>query len=158
MLVLAALCSSIGMGVRAQEPVWKVGAHPDYHVAMVKQVDDVIVAIYVSKEPAIYASPLILETVLAPCSEEKPLSMHVNEAIFAFGKTSEDRKAEVRLTLESFFESGKKKCILADDIDVRFFRRFDEAYAAADEILVEAGVFPLTDPDADLEERSEDDD
>ncbi|MGE5952312.1 MAG: hypothetical protein ACM308_01635 [Qipengyuania vulgaris] len=136
----------------AQEERWQVGQHPDYHVAMVKQVDDVFVAIYVSKEPSIYMSPVLMETVLAPCGETGPISLHSTEAIMTFGPTAEDRSKEVRDALDDFFERGQSTCDLANDLEERFFNRFEDAYAATDAILVEAGIFPLADPLGETDE------
>lgn len=141
-LICMIICASPAF---AQEERWQVGQHPDYHVAMVKQVDDVFVAIYVSKEPSIYMSPVLMETVLAPCGETGPLSLHGTEAIMTFGPTAEDRSKEVRDALERFFERGQSTCDLASDLEERFFNRFEDAYAATDAILVEAGIFPLDD-------------
>lgn len=141
-----AAASIFAAPVNAQEEKWQVGQHPDYHVAMVKQVDQVLIAIYVTKKPSIYGTPLLMETVLAPCGTKKPISMHGTKALMAFGKTPEQRSREVRDAVESFLEHGKSSCKLANNIEERFFNRFEEAYAATDAILVKAGVFPLSDP------------
>ena len=123
-----------------------MGQHPDYPVAMVKHVDDVTIAIYVSKEPSPFASPIILETMLSPCGEKKPIAMHASQAIIALGTSVEERRQEVREVLDAVFERGRASCKLAADLEERFFRKFEETYAATDAILVEAGIFPLSDP------------
>ncbi len=150
-LLVASLIFAVPAG--AQEEKWQVGQHPDYHVAMVKQVDQVLVAIYVPKKPTMYGTPLLMETVLAPCGEKKPISMHATEALLVFSTTAEERLSEVRDALHTFLEGGKASCKLADNIEERFFHRFDEAYAATDAILVEAGVLPLADPFSEDENR-----
>ena len=137
----------------AQEERWQVGQHPDYHVAMVKQVDDVFVAIYVSREPSIYMSPVLMETVLAPCGETGAVSLHGTEAIMTFGPTAKDRSKEVRDALDQFFERGQSTCDLASNLEERFFNRFEDAYAATDAILVAVGIFPLANPFGETDEE-----
>jgi hypothetical protein len=148
--------SVIAGPANAKDQDWQVATHPDYHVAMIKQVDDVIVAIYASKEPSQFGSPLLMETVLAPCGEKKPLSLHSTQAIFLFGATVQARSKEIGEALESFLEGGQSTCNLAEDIEPRFFVRFEAAYAAADAILVEAGILPLTELSPDSEDTSDD--
>ena len=155
-LLAIGFLSAIAGPAIAKEDDWQVATHADYHVAMVKQVDDVFVAIYASKKPSQFGSPLLMETVLAPCSEKKPLSMHSTQAVFVSGVTVQERSREIRETLESFLEGGKNTCFLAEDIETRFFVRFEAAYAATDAILVEAGVFPLAELSPGSEENSND--
>ena len=150
-IALGILCAAMStVSANAQDEKWHVGQHPDYHVALVKQVDDVFVAIYVSKEPSAYATPLLMETVLAPCGDTGPLSLHSTRALIVLGETVEDRMTEIRAALDQFFERGQSTCDLADDLEERFFVRFEDAYAATDAILVEAGIFPLSDPFGDV--------
>ena len=152
MVFAAFLLSAFALPATAEDEKWHVGQHPDYHVALVKQVDEVFVAIYVSKEPSKYMSPVLMETILAPCGEEKPISLHSTKALMVLGETLEERMKVVRENLESFFERGQGTCNLAADLEQRFFNRFEDAYAATDVILVEAGIFPLSDPFAATEE------
>mgnify|MGYP003638635671 CR=1 FL=1 len=134
--------SIFGSPAIAQEETWQVGRNDEYHVAMVKQVDEVFVAIFVAKKPSIYGSPLLMETMV-PCGDKKPMSFHSTEAVMAFGLTAEERLKQVREALEAFFENSRSTCKLADGIEQQFFKRFEDAYIATDAILVDAGVFPL---------------
>ncbi len=127
----------------AQSDEWFVGSHPDYHAAMVRDLDGVIVAVYVAKEPSIYASPLLMETVAPACDAAQPVEMHGTQAIMAFGSTAEERLAEVRNAVQGFFDRSVESCPVADDFEARFFHRFDDAYLATDALLMEAGIFPL---------------
>ena len=129
----------------AQSDEWFVGSHPEYHAAMVRETDGILVAVYVAKEPSIYASPVLMETIAPACDPERPIEMHSTEAILAFGATAADRLSEVRSAVQSFFDRSVKPCPVADDLEARFFHRFDAAYLATDALLVEAGIFPLGD-------------
>lgn len=155
-LLAMAFLSVIAGPANAKDQDWQVATHPDYHVAMVKQVDDVFVAIYASKKPSQFGSPLLMETVLAPCGEKKPLSLHSTQAIFVSGVTVQARSKEIWEALESFLEGGQSTCNLAEDIEPRFFVRFEAAYAATDAILVEAGILPLTELSPGSEDMSDD--
>lgn len=155
-LLVIGFLSVIAGPANAQDEDWRVATHPDYHVALVKRVDDVFVAIYASKKPSQFGSPLLMETVLAPCGENKPLSLHSTEAIFVSGPTVQERSKEIREAIESFLKGGKSTCNLADDLEQRFFVSFEKAYAATDAILVEAGIFPLMVSSPGSEDMSDD--
>ncbi|MDP4575157.1 hypothetical protein Q9K02_08425 [Qipengyuania sp. G39] len=127
----------------AQSDEWFVGTHPEYHAALVRDVDDVFVAIFVPKEPSIYASPLLMETMAPACDTKQPVGLHATMAIMAFGDSAEERLAEVRRTVQDFYDRSVRSCPPSDDFEVRFFHRFDDAYLATDKLLVEAGIFPL---------------
>ena len=147
--VLLAACAFLAVpnAANAQSDEWFVGSHPDYHAAMVRDVDGIFVSVYVAKEPSIYASPLLMETLAPACDTEQPIEMHSTEAIMAFGPTAEERLAEVRNAIQDFFDRSVKSCPMADDLEARFFHRFDDAYLATDRLLIEAGVFPLEEGD-----------
>lgn len=127
----------------AQSDEWFVGSHADYHAAMVRDLDGIFVAVYVAKEPSIYASPLLMETLAPACDTAQPVEMHGTQAIMAFGPTAEERLAEVRGVVQGFFDRSVESCPVADDFEARFFHRFDDAYLATDALLMEAGIFPL---------------
>ena len=129
--------------VSAQEDEWFVGSHPEYHAAMVRDIDGIFVAIFVAKEPSIYASPLLMETVVPSCDTSRPIELHGTQAIMADGETASERLIEVRRVVEGFFERATDGCEVAEDLEARFFYRFDDAYLATDDLLVEAGIFPL---------------
>ncbi|MEL1250356.1 hypothetical protein [Aurantiacibacter gilvus] len=135
--------SATPTALTAQTDEWFVGSHPDYHAAMVRDIDGIFVAIYVAKEPSIYASPLLMETVAASCDTERPIELHSTSAIMADGATASERLDEVRRVVENFFDRSVEGCEVADDLESRFFDRFDDAYLATDGLLVEAGIFPL---------------
>ena len=152
MKLLQALLVFIGLiavqaPASAQSDEWFVGSHPDYHAAMVRELDGLFVAVYVSKEPSIYASPVLMETVALACDTERPIEMHATEAIMVSGGTAAERLVEVRDAVQSFFDRSVESCSVADDLEERFFHRFDDAYLATDALLVEAGVFPLANGD-----------
>ncbi|MEX0342101.1 MAG: hypothetical protein AB3N06_05905 [Erythrobacter sp.] len=146
---MAAVCGLLMLpnAANAQSDEWFVGSHPDYHAAMVRDVDGFFVAVYVAKEPSIYASPLLMETLAPTCGAERPIEMHSTQAIMAFGPTAEERLAEVRTAVEDFFNRSVRSCPIADDFEARFFYRFDDAYLATDALLIEAEIFPLEDGD-----------
>lgn len=127
----------------AQAEEWFVGSHPDYHAAMMRDVDGIFVAIFVAKEPSIFLSPVLMETMAPACDTEKPIEMHRTEAIMTFGSTAQARLAEVRTAVQGFYDQSVRSCPIADDLEARFFHRFDDAYLATDALLVEAGIFPL---------------
>lgn len=133
----------------AQTDEWFVGSHPEYHAAMIRDIDGIFVAIYVAKEPSRFGSPLLMETVYPACGTSKPVEMHSTRAIMAVGETAQERLVEVRETVEFFLERATSDCSYPADLEARFFHRFDAAYLATDALLVEAGIFPL-DLDASL--------
>ena len=148
MRLLSAMIAACGLlavpnAAIAQSDEWFVGSHPDYHAAMVRDVDGIFVAVYVAKEPSIYASPLLMETLAPACDTAQPVEMHGTQAIMAFGPTAEERLAEVRDVVQGFFDRSVESCPVADDFEARFFHRFDDAYLATDALLMEAGIFPL---------------
>ncbi|WP_346031965.1 hypothetical protein [Erythrobacter westpacificensis] len=147
--------SATPTALTAQTDEWFVGSHPDYHGAMVRDIDGMFVAIYVAKEPSIYASPLLMETVVASCDTERPIELHSTSAIMADGATASERLDEVRRVVENFFDRSVEGCEVADDLESRFFYRFDDAYLATDGILVEAGIFPLSNEEAETGEESD---
>ena len=158
MRLLRVLIAAIGFfavpsATFAQSDEWFVGSHPDYHAAMVRDIDGLFVAIYVAKKPSIYATPVLMETIAPACDTKRPIEMHSTEAIMAYGATATDRLAEVRDVVQNFFDRSVKSCPIADDLEVRFFHRFDDAYLATDALLVEAGIFPLSE-DEDVERDS----
>lgn len=134
---------AISTSANAQTDEWFVGSHPDYHAAMIRDIDGVFIAIYVAKEPTIYGSPLLMETMAPACDTAKPISMHATQAIMAFGQTAEDRLVEVRSVVQNFYDRSVSECAVADDLEARFFHRFDDAYMATDRLLSKAGIFPL---------------
>ncbi|QZD92843.1 hypothetical protein K3162_02010 [Qipengyuania xiapuensis] len=154
-LVIAGLLATPNT-LSAQDDEWFVGSHPDYHAAMVRDIDGLFVAVYVAKEPTIWGSPLLMETNEPVCDTKRPMSFHKTEAIMAFGKTATDRLEVVRQTVQGFFDSATKSCSVADDLEARFFHRFDDAYLATDALLVEAGIFPLSDESSEAAAKSED--
>ncbi len=143
--VLVAACGflAVPIAANAQSEEWFVGSHPDYHAAMARDVDGIFVAFYVPKEPSIYASPVLMETLAPACDTEQPIEMHSTQAIMAFGPTAEERLAEVRNAVQGFFDRSVRSCPIADDLEARFFHRFDDAYLATDALVVDAGIFPL---------------
>ncbi|MEG9268629.1 hypothetical protein [Qipengyuania sp. Mu-71] len=148
MRLLSAMIAACGLlavpnAAIAQSDEWFVGFHPDYHAAMVRDLDGIFVAVYVAKEPSIYASPLLMETLAPACDTAQPVEMHGTQAIMAFGPTAEERLAEVRDVFQGFFDQSVESCPVADDFEARFFHRFDDAYLATDALLMEAGIFPL---------------
>ncbi|WP_370176998.1 hypothetical protein [Alteriqipengyuania sp.] len=72
----------------------------------------------------------------------------------AFGETAADRLTEVRQAVRSFFDRHVEDCPAAADLESRFFYRFDDAYLATDALLLEAGVFPLSNPFEDSAEQA----
>ena len=146
---MIAVCGLLAVpnAANAQSDEWFVGSHPDYHAAMVRDLDGVFVAVYVAKEPSIYASPLLMETLAPACNAAQPVEMHSTQAIMAFGPTAEERLAEVRSAVQGFFDRSVESCRVADDFEARFFNRFDDAYLATDALLMEAGIFPLEEGD-----------
>lgn len=138
----------------AQSEEWFVGSHPEYHAAMVRDIDGIFMAIYVTKEPSIYASPLLMETIAPACVTERPIEFHSTEAIMANGATAAERLNEVRQVAQSFFDRSLEDCQIADDLESRFFYHFDDAYLATDELLVEAGIFPLADEENGVNEEA----
>ncbi len=138
----------------AQTDKWFVGSHPDYHAALVRNLDGVFVAVYVTKQPSQFATPMLLETMAPTCDTKKPIEMHSTQAIMAFGATAEIRLAEARAAVEGFLDRSVRSCPIADDFETRFFHRFDDAYFATDALLVEAGVFPLSSAESVAPEES----
>ena len=133
----------------AQSDEWLLGSHPDYHAAMVRDIDGIFVAIFVAKEPTIYGSPLLMETMVPACDTKRPIGMHATEAIMAFEGTAEARLKTVRDTVQSFYETNVKPCPPSEGLEAKLFHRFDDAYLAMDAMLVEAEILPLN-PDDDL--------
>ena len=91
MRLLSAMIAACGLlavpnAAIAQSDEWFVGFHPDYHAAMVRDLDGIFVAVYVAKEPSIYASPLLMETLAPACDTAQPVEMHGTQAILAFGR------------------------------------------------------------------------
>ena len=143
-LVVLVACALLKVSntAHAQAEEWLVGSHPEYHAAMVREVDGIFVAIFVPKEPSAYFSPVLMETMAPVCGSKQPIELHATEAIMAFGATPEDRLSEVRNAVQEFFDQRVKECPLTADFEERFFHRFDGAYMATDSLLVEAGIFP----------------
>ena len=143
--LIFAVCglSAIPAAANAQTDEWFVGSHPDYHAAMVREIDDIFVAIYVTKEPSKYLSPLLIETMAPSCDTKKPVTLHSTEAIMAFGQTAEERLVQVKSVVQAFYDKNVNKCGVSDDLEARLFYRFDDAYMATDELLLDAGIFPL---------------
>ncbi|MXP46709.1 hypothetical protein GRI43_04780 [Altererythrobacter luteolus] len=141
--------------VSAQEDKWFVGSHPEVHAAMVRDIDGIFVAIFVAKEPSIYASPLLMETVVPSCDTSRSIEMHSTRAIMADGETASERLIEVRRAVEDFFERSTEGCEIAENLEARFFYRFDDAYLATDGLLVEAGIFPLSNYEAESSEETD---
>ena len=146
-LVAACVFLAIPTAAIAQSDEWFVGSHPDYHAAMMQQIDGIFVVVYVAKEPSIYATPVLMETIAPACNTERPIELHGTTAVMAFGQTAEDRLAEVKSAVQRFIERSVGACPVADDFEARFFYRFDDAYLATDALLVEAGIFPLDEID-----------
>ena len=144
LLVLAAPSA-----LHAQSDEWFLGSHPDYHAAMVRDIDGIFVAIYVAKEPTIYGSPLLMETMAPACDTKKPIGMHATRAVMAFGETAEERLELVRDNVQSFYDMSVKPCPPSEGLEAKLFHRFDDAYLAMDAMLMEAEIFPLS-PDEDL--------
>lgn len=145
LLVAACGLLTTSTAVNAQADEWFVGSHPDYHAAMVRDIDGIFVAIYVATEPSMYGSPLLMETNAPTCDTKMPISLHATEAIMAFGQTAEDRLIEVRSVVQAFYDQNVRECAATTDLEARFFHRFDDAYMATDRLLSEAGIFPLAD-------------
>ena len=135
--------------VHAQSDEWFLGSHPDYHAAMVRDIDGIFVAIFVAKEPTIYGSPLLMETMAPACDTKRPIGMHRTEALMAFEGTAEDRLKTVRDAVQSFYDTSVKPCPPSEGLEAKLFHRFDAAYLAMDAMLVEAEILPLN-PDDDL--------
>ena len=142
---MIAVCGLLAFSAtaNAESDEWFVGSHPDYHAAMIRNLEGFFVAVYVAKEPSIYASPLLMETLSPACDAARPVELHSTEAIMAFGPTAEERLAEVRNAVQGFFDRSVESCPVANDFEARFFHRFDDAYLATDALLMEAGIFPL---------------
>ncbi|NNC59039.1 MAG: hypothetical protein HKO05_03500 [Erythrobacter sp.] len=128
----------------AQSDEWFLGSHPDYHAAMVRDIDGIFVALYVAKKPTVFGSPLLMETVAPACNTKRPIEMHETEAIMALGATPEDRLKVVRASVQRFYDSSVKPCPPTKDLETKLFHRFDDAYLAMDAMLIEANVFPLS--------------
>ena len=61
----------------------------------------------------------------------------------AFGQTAEERLVQVKSVVQAFYDKNVNKCGVSDDLEARLFYRFDDAYMATDELLLDAGIFPL---------------
>ncbi len=147
-IVAGLLVIACPSGIQAQSDEWFLGSHPDYHAAMVREIDGIFVAVFVAKEPTIYGSPLLMETMAPACDTKRPIGMHATQAIMAFGATPEDRLKVVRDTVQSFYDRSVKPCSPSEGLEAKLFHRFDAAYLAMDAMLVEADILPLS-PDDD---------
>ncbi len=129
----------------AQTDEWFVGSHPEYHAAMIRDIDGVFVAIHAKKGDPLMASPVVMETNRPTCSTVRPIELHATEALMVFGSTPSERLVQVRTAVQYFFEKHAEDCPISANFEDRFFHRFDAAYLAIDALLVEAGIYPLDD-------------
>ncbi|WP_379546904.1 hypothetical protein ACFCW2_12815 [Qipengyuania sp. DSG2-2] len=111
---------------------------------MVRELDGIFIAIFVSKEPTAFGPAILMETVAPACDTKRPIEMHSTRSIDATGATAEERLEIVRDAVSWFYESSIEPCAQAQDLEARLFHRFDDAYLAMDALLVEANFLPLS--------------